>query len=115
MILTAGKQNVLKLLAGNTGGKAIVTISAGTSGTAATEADTTITASVDCTVTTVEYLPGDIERYTAILDAAVPAFTIRELGLKDEDGTLLHRKVISPSYDKASGLTYTLQYEIKVI
>jgi hypothetical protein len=115
MILTAGKLNVERLLGGDGAAAPIVTISAGTNGTAATADDTSITNAVDCTVTTVEYLPGNIERFTALLGSSVPAFTIREIGLKLGDGTLVHRKVLSPSFAKASGLSYTLQYEIKVI
>jgi hypothetical protein len=37
------------------------------------------------------------------------------MGLRNEDGTLVHRKVLSPTFTKAVGLAYTLKYQIKVV
>jgi hypothetical protein len=115
MILENGKQNILKLLAGDTAGKKITQIVVGTSSTPATTADTTITNPVAVNVSTIEYLAGDIERYTASLGASVPAMTIAEMGLLNEAGVLMHRKVLAPTFSKSAGLAYTLKYEIKVI
>lgn len=115
MILTNGKTNVLQLLAGNALGKKITHIAVGTSSTLVTAADTAITGMVSVPVTLVEYLPGSVERYTAVLPDTVPAMTIAEMGLQNEVGTLVHRKVLASTFAKALGLAYTLKYEIKVV
>jgi len=115
MILNTGKLNVLQLLAGNASGKKITHIAVGTSGTEATAADTALTGAVTAAVTLVEYLPGNVERYTAVLPDSVPAMTIAEMGLVNEAGTLVHRKVLASTFSKAVGLAYTLKYEIKVL
>lgn len=113
MILTAGKTNVEKLLAGDAAGKKILQIGVGTSNTPVTGADTALTASVIKNIGTASYLAGNILQLTATLDAADPAMTIREVGLYNQDGTLVHRKVI-PDKTKTAGVSYVINYKIPV-
>ena len=115
MILNNGRQNVLQLLGGNATGKKITSIVVGI-GTAVVNADdTACTGAITVPVTTIEFLPGNVERYTAVLPAEVTSMTISEMGLVNEVGVLVHRKLLAATFAKASGLAYTLKYEIKVV
>jgi hypothetical protein len=114
MVLNNGKTNVEQLLAGNVSGKKITKLCVGTSNTPATAADTTITGGYEKDVTSVEYLPGNIVKFVAELDAGDAAIGIWELGLKNEDGVLVHRKVFDTVQTKVSGLAFRITYSIKV-
>lgn len=115
MILTAGKTNVTKLLAGDAAGTKIAQICVGTDGTAASAGDTTLTNEVAVPVDSVIYPAADIEEFIGALPDTVPAMVIAEIGLRDEAGNLVHRKVVSPTFNKAFGLQYTLRYQVKVV
>lgn len=115
MILNTGRQNVLQLLSGNATGKKITGIVVGTGTNIVTADDTACTNSVTVPVTSVEFLPGNVERYTAVLPAEVTSMTIAEMGLVNDAGVLVHRKLLAATFAKASGLAYTLKYEIKVV
>lgn len=114
MVLTNGKTNVEQLLAGNISGKQITTLCVGTSNTPATSADTTITGGYEKAITSVEYLPGNIVKFVTELAAADPAINIFELGLKNADGVLVHRKVFDTVQTKVAGLAFRITYSIKV-
>lgn len=115
MILNNGRQNVLQLLAGNASGKKIVSIVVGSGTAAVSPDDLVLTTPVIVPVTTIEFLPGNVERYTAVLPAEVGSMTIAEMGLINDAGILVHRKLLPATFAKASGLAYTLKYEIKVV
>ena len=115
MILNTGRQNVLQLLSGNPTGKKITGIVVGTGTNVVTADDTACTGSVTSVITKVEYLPGNVERYTAVLPAEIPSMTISEMGLVNDAGILVHRKLLPSTFAKALGLAYTLKYEIKVV
>lgn len=115
MILNNGRQNVLLLLAGNVAGKKIVSIVVGSGTAAVSPDDLALTTPVIVPITQVEYLPGNVERYTAVLSADVPAMVISEMGLINDAGILVHRKLLPATFAKATGLAYTLKYEIKVV
>jgi hypothetical protein len=114
MILTAGKLNNEKLLAGDVSGKKVAFIGVGTSNTAATAADTALTGAVIKAVTSVNYLANNVVQFNATLAAGDPAMTIEEIGLYNQDNVLIHRKVI-PAKAKVAGVTYTLVYNVKII
>lgn len=114
MVTTIGKTNVEKLMAGDTDGKPITHISVGTSNTLETPADTTITNAIDLPINNIEYLPGNKIRFSAELPSATPSFSIQEMGLKDSLGRLNYRKVKSPAFSHAVGLTQTLKYTIVI-
>jgi len=114
MVLTNGKTNVEQLLAGNVSGKKITKICVGTSNTPPAAGDTTITGGYEKDVTSVEYLPGNIVKFIAELDAADPAINIYEVGLKNEDGILVHRKTFDTVQTKVAGLAFRITYSIKV-
>lgn len=104
-----------QLIAGNPSGVEFTHISVGTSGTAESAGDTALTNAVDCPIILVEYLPNNIVRFTADLDASVPDMVIAEMGLKNSAGALMYRKVKSPTFSHALGLTNTLKYSIKIV
>jgi hypothetical protein len=114
MVLNAGKTNVEQLLGGNVGGKKITHIVVGTDNTPPTATDSTITGAVVKAVTDVQYLPGNIVKFVAELDTTDPAMTIWEVGLKNEDGVLVHRKVFDAGQTKVAGLAYRITYSVKV-
>ena len=112
MVLAAGKLNVEKLMTGDAAGKKFVSIVVGTSNTPVTEADTTITGALVKAVVSVNYLTGFVQ-FNATLDAGDPSMVIQEIGLLNDDGVLMYRKVI-PAVNKVAGTTYALAYKIKV-
>ncbi|MDI3320001.1 hypothetical protein [Pinibacter soli] len=113
MLLAAGRTNVEKLLAGDAAGKKITKIVVGTSNTAVSEGDTTISGAVAKDIETVDYFSDGHVQFNATLVAGDPSMVIQEIGLYNQDGTLCHRKVV-PSINKVSGTTYALSYKIKV-
>jgi hypothetical protein len=113
MILTAGKTNVEKLIAGDAAGKRVYKIGVGTSNTPVSPGDTALTGAVIKDVDTYSLLSGNILQLTATLAAGDPAMTIREVGLYNEDDVLVHRKVI-PDKTKTAGVSYVINYKIPV-
>lgn len=114
MILTAGKLNNERLLAGNASGKKITKIGVGTSDTPVALTDTALTGAVIKAVSGVAYLAGDIVQFQATMVAGDPSMTIREIGLYNEDDVLVHRKVIAP-YVRTTGVTTSLAYNVKIV
>jgi hypothetical protein len=114
MILNNGKLNVDRLLGGHVDGKKITHLVVGTSSTPVDPADTTIAGALVKAVSDVQYLPGGITKFVAELDAADPAMTIWEVGLKNEDGVLVHRKVFDTAQVKVAGLAFRVTYSVKV-
>ena len=113
MILTNGNLNVRDLLAGNSSGKKITHVVVGTSDAPVTGGETALTGQLSKAVTTVDILPGGEVKFNATLSSADPAMLIKEIGLLNQDGVLVHRKVITPK-QKVSGVTYALYYKLKV-
>ena len=113
MILTAGKTNVEKLLGDDAAGKPITKIGVGTSDTPATESDTALTGAVIKIITNVVYEANNIANFQSTLASGDPAMIIREVGLYNSDDVLVHRKVITPK-EKVAGVSYSLNYRIKV-
>ncbi len=114
MILTAGKLNLERLMAGNASGKAITKIGFGTSDSAVSPADSALTGAVIKAVTGINYLAGDIVEFQTTLIAGDPAMIIREMGLYNSDDVLVHRKVITPK-EKVAGVTYAAAYRVKIV
>ncbi|MCM5528976.1 hypothetical protein [Parasegetibacter sp. NRK P23] len=112
MVLENGLLNAKRLLAGNASGQEYTKIVVGTSNTPVSGADTTITGAFEKDITTVDYLDGFVQFNTLLL-AGDPAMVIREIGLKNADGVLCHRKVI-PDVNKVAGVNYNISYKIKV-
>ena len=115
MILTAGKTNVEKLLGGDAAGDKITHICVGTSNTPVTAGDTTLTDEVSVPIDSVLYPAADLAVFSATLPASTPSFTIEEMGLRNEAGTLVHRKIVTPAVGHVFGLAVTLRYQIKVV
>ena len=113
MILAAGRTNVEKLLSGDAAGKKFVSIAVGTSDTAVSDTDTTITNAVVKAISTVDYLSDGYVQFNTTLEANDPAMVINEIGLINDAGTLCYRKVIA-SMNKVLGTTYAISYKIKV-
>ncbi len=113
MLLTAGSIDVQKLMAGDAEGKQFTHIVVGTSDTPVSEADTSITNAFAKAIETVNYFEDGHVQFNATLTACDPAMLIKEVGLTDEDGVLLYRKVIT-QVNKIAGATYSIQYKIKV-
>ncbi len=114
MILTAGKLNTERLLGNDPDGKPITKIGVGTSDTPVTAADTALTNAVIKPVSAVNYNANNIAEFQALLEAADPAMTIREMGLYNDDDVLVHRKVI-PDKTKVAGVQYSLSYFVQII
>lgn len=112
MVLNNGLINARRLLAGHADGKPVTKIVVGTSATPVEATDTTITAPVEKNVVTVDYLDGFVQ-FNTLLAGSDPAMVIREIGLLNSDGVLLHRKVI-PDTNKVAGVQYSITYKIKV-
>jgi hypothetical protein len=113
MILTAGKTNVEELLDGTSTGKKITHIAVGTSDTPVTGSETVLTSEVKKAVTGTQQLAGNTIQFTTTLEAADPDMTIKEVGLYNQDGVLVHRKVVADT-DKAAGATLVINYRVKV-
>jgi hypothetical protein len=113
MILTAGKVNVEELLDGTSTGKKITNIAVGASDTAVTGSETALTGELRKAVTSTLQMAGNIIQFTTTLEAADPAMTIKEVGLYNQNGVLVHRKVVADT-DKAAGASLVINYRIKV-
>lgn len=114
MLLDNGNLNMRRLLAGHASGKKITQIAVGTSGTAVTAADTALTGSIAKNITAVNYISGTGEvEFVSALEAADPGLTVQEMGLLNEDGVLVHRKVVAP-FVRVTGVINTLIYRIKI-
>lgn len=113
MILTAGKLNAERLLAGTATGKKYTHIAVGTDDTPVTGSETALTGEFQKAIVTATELPGDIIQFTTTLEAADPAMTIKEVGLYNETGDLMHRKVVAATV-KSSGASLVINYRIKV-
>lgn len=114
MVLDTGKTNVEQLLAGNVTGKKISQLVVGTSNTPVTPADNAITGALAKPIIDIQYLPGNIVKFIAELDAADPAMNIWEVGLLNDAGVLVHRKVFDTLQQKVAGLAFRITYSIKV-
>lgn len=112
MILQAGKTDVQRLLAGHADGKKFTHIVVGTSNTPVVDSDTSLTGQLSKAITTVDYAPGYVQ-FNSTLESSDPAMAIQEIGLLNEDGDLMYRKVI-PTMNKVAGTTYAFSYRIKV-
>src|SRR4051812_29466063 len=115
MILTAGKLNAEHLFGGNASGKKFANMQMGTSNTPETPADTAITGAVTKPFTNIEYLAGNLVKFTAQLDAGDAPMAVNELGLVNDDGVLVYRKVFGSPQNKVAGLAMIFTYTIKVI
>jgi hypothetical protein len=113
MILAQGRTDVEKLIAGDAAGKKFTQIVVGTSDAPVSDTDTAITSPVAKNITTVDYFATGHVQFNATLEAGDPAMVIREIGLLNEAGALMYRKVI-PGVTKIAGTTYALSYKIKV-
>lgn len=113
MLLNAGKLNVEKLISGDAAGKPAVKIVIGTSNTAATPDDTTITGQVVRDVDTVTYPSPGVVKLSATFLEDDPSMTVREVGLLNEDNVLVHRKVVNDTM-KSPGVALIVGYRIKV-
>lgn len=114
MVLNNGKLNYERLAAGDASGKALTHLVVGTSNTPEQPTDTAITAPLQKAITSVQYMPGNIVKLIAQIDAADPAMNIWEIGVLNADGVLCHRKVYGSVKSKVAGLAYTITYSIKV-
>jgi hypothetical protein len=114
MVLTAGITDVSKLIAGDTSGKPFTKIVVGTSNTAVTGTETSLTGQVEKNILTVDYLDGGYVQFSATLDASTPSMIIQEMGLLNSDDTLCYRQVITPAVATVTGATYALSYKIKI-
>ena len=113
MLLTAGSIDIQKLIAGDAAGKKFAKIVVGTSDTPVTVADSALTNAFAKPIESVNYFTDGHIQFVITLQAADPAMVIKEVGLLDDNGVLLYRKVI-PAQNKVAGATYVIDYKIKV-
>lgn len=113
MLLNAGSDNLRKLLGGISGGLPYTQMAFGTSDTPVQVTDTAITGAVTKAITSATVLTGGVVEFTATLGPSDPAMTIKEVGLLDANGVLLHRKVITP-FNKLVGETRVSSFKITV-
>ena len=113
MLLENGQLNVQRLLGGNASGKKITQICVGTGSSPVVGTETSLTGEFSKNVTTVDYLGNGYFQFNTLLEAGDPAMLINEVGLKNESGVLVHRKIVSPT-SKVAGTVLAIGYKIKV-
>jgi len=115
LVVTLGKTNIAKLLGGNAAGKAITQIAVGTSGVAATVADTTITTQFAKAIDSVDYTtPTSVTFNFDIDNAEANGLTIREFGLLNGDGVLCARKVRDTDIIKTDAIRLVGTWKITI-
>lgn len=113
MILNAGIQNTIDLLRGNVDGKKVAKIAVGTSNSPVTGTETALTGQVAKDVLSTNLISGGYVQFNSELSAGDPAMVIQEMGLLNDDGVLIYRQVIAPQ-NKVAGVTYSINYKIRV-
>lgn len=113
MLLQAGSTDVQKLMAGDADGKKFAKIVVGTSDTPVSDTDSALTNPVIKDIESVNYFDDGHVQFNATLASGDPAMTVAEMGLMNDSGVLVYRKVVTP-VNKVAGVTYSLQYKIKV-
>lgn len=94
LVVTLGKSNVARLLAGE--GKKIGKIAVGTSGTAPTPSDSSLTGAFSKVIASYTFPEVNSVQFSwSIEETEANGMTIREFGLLLDDGTLFARKTRS--------------------
>lgn len=113
LVVTLGRTNLTKLLAGDAAGKAVTQISVGTSNTAAALTDTNITNEVSKAITGITYPANNVVHFeTTLLNADANGLTLREAGLKLSDNTLFAR-IVYADFVKTSANKLKLEWLIE--
>ncbi len=105
LVVTLGKTNIAKLMAGDAAGLAITQISLGTSNAVATVDDTAITAPFTKALSSVDY--PDVQSvmfHFDILSTDANGATIQEFGLLNSGNVLCARKVRDTAIVKTSAI-----------
>ena len=113
LIVNTARLQMAHLVAGDVGGRSIVSIALGTSGNMATVDDTEITGAFIKPVDCFEY-PG-IDRVKInweILESEANGMAIREFGLITEDGGLFARKIRDEPINKLSDMAIEGEWTI---
>ncbi len=107
LVVALGKENVAKLLGGSGAGLPITKVQAGSSNTAAADGDTTITNSVETTVSAVSYPSANQVKFEfSFTGVALGGMVVKELGLLNSGSVLCARKATA-DLSVPSGLTLT--------
>ena len=107
LVVALGKENVAKLLGGDSAGLPITQVQAGSSNTAATDADTTITSAVTVSVSGVTYPSNNQVKFEfTFTGASLGGMVVKELGLLNSGDVLCARKVTA-DLSVPTGLTLT--------
>ncbi|SHN45956.1 hypothetical protein [Chitinophaga sp. CF418] len=113
MILNAGIPNVIDLLRGDAAGKKVAKLVVGTGNSPVTGTETSLTGQVAKDVLSTNLITGGYVQFNSELTAGDPAMVIQEMGLLNDAGVLIHRRVIAPM-NKVAGVTYSINYKIRV-
>jgi hypothetical protein len=112
LVVNAGLDNIAELLTG--AGYAITDIEFGTSATAATATDTTITGAFSKVIDSDSVSsPGKAVFLASLTTAENNGMTIREIGLIDSNGDLFARIVI-PAIVKTNLITVSVEWTINI-
>ena len=96
LVVSIGKTDVAKLLAGDAAGKKVSKIAVGTSATTPAAGDTALTGAFSKAVTGYSFPEGNSVLFSwSIEDNEANGMTIREFGLLTDDDTLFARKTRS--------------------
>jgi len=108
MILNAGIGTVVDLISVK-----FTKVAVGTGSSPVTGSETALTNQLAKNVISVTDLGGGYVQFNAELAAGDPAMLIQEMGLVADDGTLCYRQVVT-AQNKVAGVTYSINYKIRV-
>lgn len=108
MVLNGGINYVISLLE-----EKFTKIVVGTGNSPVTGTETALTGQIAKNVLTVDNLGNGYVQFNSELTAADPAMIIQEMGILNADGLLCYRQVITPQ-NKVAGVTYSINYKIRV-
>ena len=122
LVVTGGRVNAVRLMGGSASGYEITKIGVGTSNTAAAITDTGLTGSfvkllnTDSTVNTYTTTPPvSVTFYFKINTSEANGMTIFELGLFNDNGDLMARKVLDSSIAKNSSFAITGSWRLNLL
>src|ERR1700754_225549 len=113
MVVNGGILDVMQLIAGDADGKKFAKIVVGTSGNPVVGTETALENQVAKDIETFNVLAGGFIQFNSTLQAGDPAMVIKEMGLLNDAGILCYRQVITPQ-NKVTGVTYSINYKIKI-